>query len=86
LPPLKGHPGHVDALVVGEECLLSHDGGGRVLEWPLPDPRNIAKEAKPQAVLWLNSTERAEQCSSVMCKQVCQEPILPRMSCSRHSL
>jgi hypothetical protein len=74
LPPLKGHPGNVGALVVGAECLLSGGTGGRVFEWALPDPKASAQEAGPQGVLWLNSTQDTEPYCTVTCMQVGPQP------------
>jgi hypothetical protein len=71
MPPLKGHPGEVSALVVGEECLLSGGSGGKVFEWALPDPRASAKEAGPRTVLWLNDSQVTEERCWITCMQVC---------------
>ncbi len=55
------HEMEVDALVVGEDCVVSHapewEGDG-VLEWAHPDPHAVVERRElivdPQAALWLH--------------------------------
>jgi hypothetical protein len=80
LPPLKGRAGErPDALVVGEECLLSAGGpgGGTVLEWALPDPLAVVKDAQPQATHYLPDTGYPKEYSRVNCMQVGQPQFFP---------
>jgi hypothetical protein len=67
---VEGHKQAVDALVVGEECLLSSGYDGAVLQWPLPDPKAIVKETKPQSALWLRSPEQDGMMGWISCMQV----------------
>ncbi len=79
MPAFKGRTGCVNALVVGEQSLLSGGYRTKILEWELPDPRAFAREAQPQAKpkepraeRWVASMNGSDKYSWISCMQVCQ--------------
>jgi hypothetical protein len=58
LSTIKCKAASVDALVVGEDCVLSCSERGKVVEWALPDPKAAVKEAKPRPAKLLRQWEQ----------------------------
>jgi hypothetical protein len=57
-PPAHCCQRSVDALVVGEDSLLTSDNSGSVLEWPLPNPEDILENAESE---WEEEDSEAEE-------------------------
>jgi hypothetical protein len=58
LSTVKCKAAYVEALVVGEDCVLSCSNSGKVVEWALPDPQATVEEAKPRPAKLLRRWEK----------------------------